>query len=142
MLAAESHKHREMALRNTMRHGKMEGWIHDLACKCDSVVRKVGRANLFLDKFHLRGHVQERCRRSLNPSWGKNRKWLATRKVSNTSICEQFNAKISPCGKMARNLDTARYRAFWRHYCIYWNRRTYKMGTLVRRPRSGQGRDQ
>ena len=73
-----------------------------------------------LDKFHSRAHVHPRRKRSLNPDWGRNVALRKKQRATNTVVCEQMWKHMNKY-RQPRKMGRPKYRAFWRHFCIFWN---------------------
>ena len=100
------------------RHPGLKMVVHDLACQCnfldDMKVRRV------LDRFHAKNHTTERCRTTFNPDTRRNKYWMKKLGITNTSTCEQV-FRLMNKQRSTRLMTQPRYRAFWRHWCIFHN---------------------
>ena len=119
ILNNEDNSLREKSLRNVKRAApRLELWIHDLACKANFADGLVKRR--MLDKFHSRAHVHAKCKRSLNPDWGRNVALRKKLRATNTVVCEQMWKHMNKY-RQPQKMERSRYRAFWRHFCVFWN---------------------
>ena len=119
ILNNEDNSLREKSLRNVKRAApRLELWIHDLACKANFADGLVKRR--MLDKFHSRAHVHAKCRRSLNPDWGRNVALRKKLRATNAVACEQMWKHMNKY-RQPQKMERSRYRAFWRHFCVFWN---------------------
>ena len=118
MLKYENNAVREKSLKNVKADApNLKLWIHDLACKAnfaDGVVK-----HRVIDRFHIKNHVPS-CKCKYGPDTISKKQILNKFKVKNKQICEQM---WKPMNKHygAMFMHHLNYRAYWRHFCKYFN---------------------
>lgn len=119
VLNNEDNELRELSFKAVKKSSPgLKLFVHDLVCKCNFLDKfKIIK---LLDKFHARNHTNHLCQTKYNPKTPANLKVLKKHKVTNTSICETMNRTLNR-HRHAMYLNRARYRAFWRHFCIFYN---------------------
>ena len=93
-------------------------WIHDLARKANFADRVVKRR--VLDKVRKRAYVNAKWRRSLKPDWGRSATLRKRLRATDTVACEQMRKHMNKY-RQPQKMERSRYRAFWRHFCVFWN---------------------
>ncbi len=111
---------REEALRAvTARCPNVDLLIHDLVCHCGFAKKYV--SHMLLDRFHARNHTRHCCRTTFNPKRAPGKALMKKHAATNTSLIEQtwtaLNRNTAP-----RSMNRQRYRCYWRHYCIGFNK--------------------
>ena len=122
MLHMEDNSVREKSLLNVKKGcSRLYLWMHDFVCRsnfADAIVQEK-----MLDALHAKTHVGKLCRTRYNPRWGSNPATLKRLHISNTPICEQIWRAFTS-NLQARYMARFNYRAFFRHFCIAFNKAT------------------
>lgn len=100
---------------------KLEVLCYDDMCHLDAFIRKRAGVNKYMkfldglrkyiDRFHLRNHRNEACKKKYDPDSD------ITLKGVNTEVCEQTNAWLKGFQSTVRQMNPERFKVFMLYMC-------------------------